>query len=256
MKKILTALFIGLYFIAPTIIKAQEYDDLLVLYVDEKYEKCYSKSLKYQVNDKTKNDPLPYLYCSMSLYGMSQDHKYKESYPKAYTNALKFAAKYRKKDKEFAYKEESLEYLELLKTVILEEADNYILKGEEKYYRKAKGIVKKATKLDPDCRGAVLLHGELEILAKNKSEGKKIRIAGLEGVKKIGDDIQFGDMTETQQRYFKYAVIFSAKLQLEKDPTMAKEIISIGQPYFGEEREDCLLEDNSDFVEAYKLITG
>ena len=51
------------------------YEDLLVLYVNEDFKNCYNKSLKYTVKDKTKKDPLPYLFVSKACYEMSQDHK-------------------------------------------------------------------------------------------------------------------------------------------------------------------------------------
>ena len=40
------------------------YENLLVLYVNEDYKNCFNKSLKYTVKDKTKKDPLPYLFAS------------------------------------------------------------------------------------------------------------------------------------------------------------------------------------------------
>ncbi|MFT5305267.1 MAG: hypothetical protein ACI9N1_000651 [Flavobacteriales bacterium] len=256
MKKLLTALALALYLLAPGKVTAQEYEDLLVLYVDEKYEKCYDKSIKYTLNDKTKNDALPYLFCSMALYEMSRDHKYIEMFPKAFKDCLGYAAKYRKKDEELAYRSESIEHIETLKKVILEEADNYILEGEEKYYKKALSTVKKVVKIDPDDRGSELLRGELEILTKNKSEGRKMVKEAMTKIDLIGEDVQFSDMTLTQQMYLKYSLIFSAKLANAKDPELAKSIIAKGQAYFGEPREDCLIDDNSDFIKAYKLITG
>ena len=83
------------------------YEDLLVLYVNEDFKNCYNKSLKYTVKDKTKKDPLPYLFVSKACYEMSQDHKYTEEFPKARKTALSYAVKYRKKDKEYQFKEDS-----------------------------------------------------------------------------------------------------------------------------------------------------
>ncbi|MCB0765446.1 MAG: hypothetical protein KDB84_12110, partial [Flavobacteriales bacterium] len=74
------------------------YEDLLVLFVDEKYEKCLGKAEGYTLMDDTKKDPLPFLYMSMCFMEMSKDEKYQADYPKAAKDALKFAEKYRKKD--------------------------------------------------------------------------------------------------------------------------------------------------------------
>ena len=73
------------------------YDDLLVLLVNEEYKDCFNKSVKYTLKDKTKKDPLPYLFAAKSSFEMSRDHKYTEEFPKAYKTAMSYAAKYRKK---------------------------------------------------------------------------------------------------------------------------------------------------------------
>ena len=52
------------------------YDDLLVLLVNEDYKDCFNKSIKYTTKDKTKKDPLPYLFAAKSAYRMSRDHKF------------------------------------------------------------------------------------------------------------------------------------------------------------------------------------
>ena len=44
------------------------YDDLLVLLVNEEYKDCYNKSIKYTLKEKTKKDPLPYLFAAKSSY--------------------------------------------------------------------------------------------------------------------------------------------------------------------------------------------
>lgn len=257
MKKLLFTLLLGISFLTPTTSSfGQEYEDLLVLLVDEDYEKCFDKAIKYTEKEDTKNDPLPYLYAAQALFEMSRDHKYVETFPNAYKDALSFAGKYRKQDKAYAYRSDAEPFIEKLKTIILEEIDNFLLDADEKAYKKALGLMKKVVKFDPDCAGSVLLWGELEILTKNKTEGKKIVVEGFKLIDKIGTDIQFGDMTQSQQLYLKYSLMFSAKLVLERDLARAREIISIGQPYFGEERDDLLLEDTSDFKKLYKEITG
>jgi hypothetical protein len=256
MKKLILALCLGLYLFTPTISMAQEYEELLVLLVDEKYEKCFDKSMKYIENDKTKNDPMPYLYASQALYAMSQEHKYSEIFPKAYKDAISFAKKYRKKDKAYAYREDAEPFLEKMKLTILEEIENYNLEATEKAYKKSLGFMKKVQPIDPNCVGSMLLRAELEILTKNKSEGRKMFAKAMEEVRKIGVDIQFEDLTLSQQKYLKYTLIFVSQNYVEVDLTKARDIISIGQPYFGEDNEACLIEDTEDFKTVYKKITG
>ena len=73
---------------------------------------------------------------------MSQDHKYTEEFPKARKTALSYAVKYRKKDKENKYKEDSEEYINNFKLNIIEELEK-LEEGTEKTYSKAVGLTKK-----------------------------------------------------------------------------------------------------------------
>lgn len=255
MKKLLVILSLISYTSGNTIF-SQEYQDLLILYVDEKYEKCFGKALNYTENEKTKKHPLPYLYVSMASFGMSQDHQYSENWPKAYSTALSFAKKYRKKDPENTYAEDSQGYIDQLKEIIYEDVENYMLTDTEKGYKKAAGILKKVCAFDPKDHGARLLWGELEIRTKNQTEGKKIVAAAIDLIKTIGTDLQFGDLTQMQQKYLRKSLMEYASFIDEKDHAKAIEVISMGQPFFYEEREDCLLDDNEEFKKLYDEITG
>ena len=108
--------------------RAQEkqYDDLLVKYVDEKYEDCLAKAERYTQNDNTKRDPLPYLYMSMCLFEMSKIPKYQEmdDYKKADRDALKWAEKYRKKDKNKEFFNNYEDYWSELNTMAQESGMN------------------------------------------------------------------------------------------------------------------------------------
>ena len=48
----------------PTFAQKHVYEDLLVKFVDEKYEDVLAKAQGYVDNDETKKDPLPYLCIS------------------------------------------------------------------------------------------------------------------------------------------------------------------------------------------------
>jgi len=255
MKKLLVILSLIFYSSVHTVL-SQEYQDLLILYVDEKYEKCFVKAINYTENEKTKKHPLPYLYVSMASFGMSQDHQYSENWPKAYSTALSFAKKYRKKDPDNTYAEDSQEYIDQLKEIIYEDVENYMLTSTEKGYKKAAGILKKVCAFDPKDHGARLLWGELEIRTKNQTEGKKIVAAAIDLIKTIGTDVQLGDLTEIQQRFLRKSLMEYALFIDVKDHEKAIEIISMGQPFFYEEREDCLLDDNEEYKKLYDEITG
>jgi len=235
---------------------AQDYMDLLALITDEKYEKCLYKCEKLMAGEKTKKEPLPYLYASMCYYEMSRDNKYNEDYPKAFKSALSYLGKYRKKDKSYEYREDAEDYIENIKIILLEEVENNALAGTEKSAKKTASLMKKVIAFDPNDYGAQLIQGLNYILSKNKTEGKRVVAEAMKKIKTIGTDIEFGDLTESQQLYLKYALMEYAKFQLPIDPVAAKETINLGHQFFYEKRDDCLIDDNSDFKELYDKITG
>lgn len=228
----------------------KEYMDLLVLYVDEDYEKCVKKAEKYMEKDETKRDALPYLYSSMSYYEMSRDHKYSEAYPRAYKTSLSYLAKYRKKDKDFIYKDDALEFTEKIKFEIGEQVDNYLLTGTDKDLRKIKSLLKKLVKIDPDDVGAQLLLGVYYIYTKDKSSGKIEIKEALEKLEGLGSEIKFDELTASEQYFLKEGLIAYYELKREADPAEAKKILLLGKPYYKEEQEDLLIENYSDYLKA------
>jgi antitoxin component HigA of HigAB toxin-antitoxin module len=254
MKKLMFAGILFVLFTKTVAVSAQEYQDLLMLYVDEKYDKCLSKCEKYTESDKTKNDALPFLYASMCLYEMSKDHKYITDYPNAYADALAWAGKYRKKDKSYTYKSEALPFIEKLKHEILEEIDNAFLEGTEKSFKKALGTIKKILIFDPECIGTELLRGEIEILLKNKAEGTKMVIAAMKKVDEVGKTVEFGSMSETQQIYLKFALMTKAKLTEKTSKTQARDIMGKGHQFFYKERPDQKYDYTTDFKEYYDKL--
>src|SRR6056297_116367 len=90
----LIAVFIAVLCAPQVNAQEEEFDDLLILYVDGDYEKLINKAEKYSDDDDTRRDPRPYLYLAKAYYGMSKDEKYAEEYPRAFRDALKYAARY------------------------------------------------------------------------------------------------------------------------------------------------------------------
>ncbi len=232
----------------------EQFEDLMVLFADEKYEKCIAKAAKYSQKEKTKKHPLPFLYLSMSYYEMSRDHKYKEDYPKAYKSSLSYAAKYRKKDKGYAYEEDSFEYIETLKSVIIEEVENYCAEGTLKSNKKALGLMKKMIAIDPSDRGAALMRAMFEIRTNNKTQGKKLLATAKKDIESIGTDVMFDDMSPETQYMLRFALINYANFIKDKDIIEARKAISLGHQYFYAENEDYQKEYDIDFKETYDQI--
>jgi hypothetical protein len=251
--KFFSLIFISIQLLAPLQVKSQgDFMDLLLLFVDEKYDICFHKSLKYTEKEKTKKHPLPYLYISMASFEMSQDHKYTNMYPKAFKTSLSYLSKYRKKDKGFEYKDDSEDFIEKIKMILAEEIENYMTEGTETTYGKAAGITKKICSIDPSDYGSKLLYGHLCILTKNRSTAKEFIKPSLEYIKALPEDkFAFKNMTLSQQHYLKYALIELAKYQKNKNIINAQETIKLGEDYFYKKRDDCYLEDNSDFISLF-----
>ncbi|HRH37233.1 MAG TPA: hypothetical protein PK760_02740 [Flavobacteriales bacterium] len=154
MKKILTlAVFLLAY--GSGIAQKHVYEDLLVLYVDEKFEKCLMKAEAYTIADDTKKDALPFLYMSMCLFEMSKNEKYAVDYPKAARDAAKWAEKYRKKDKEKEYFGNYEDFWSELNTVSFQAGENML--DDPKGISKAKQIFDSMVGYYPENPGPWLL---------------------------------------------------------------------------------------------------
>ncbi len=237
-----------------------DYMELLVLYVDGDYEKCIKKSEKYMDDDDTKYDPLPYLYTSMCFYEMSRDHKYVEDYPRAYKECLKYLSKYRRKDEEFLYKKDALDFIEKIKFEVAEQIENYELGGTEKDYRKSKSLLKKLVRIDPDDVGVQLLLGIHYIKAKDKSSGKaeiKEALAKLDEEDDEFDyELDFSEMTPSQQYYFKEALIAYYNYREQNYPEEAKEILMLGKPFYKADNEHLEIDNYQDYTKLIQEIAG
>ena len=234
---------------------AQEYADLLSLLVSEEYEKVLRKADRYNQNDKTKKDPLPYLYYSEASYKMSLDHKYQELYPKSYKTAISYAIKFSKKDKEHAYQEDALDYFEELRVVIGEEVENYLAEDTERGIKKGLSLVKKMSGFSPNDRGVVLTRSLLEILSGNKAEGRKVLVQAWKGVEEVGsENLKFEEMSEQTQYNLRFALMQYATYAKKSDIVKAQNIIAFGHQYFYGENEDYQKDYSEDYKELYDEI--
>lgn len=224
------------------------YDDLLVLLVNEDYKDCFNKSIKYTTKDKTKKDPLPYLFAAKSAYRMSRDHKFTEEFPKAYKTAISYTTKYRKKDKKYIYKEDAEEFINEFKLNIYEEIENYILEATEKTYGKALGLSRKVFYMDPDDFGAKLLFSTLCAITKDRTTAREYFMICEPKLKECGDNkFTLKHMTKSQQLFLRLSIIEYAKYYKEKDKTKAKEIIGYGKHLFYDENDFSKIEYSLDY---------
>lgn len=232
MKRLIISLTVGLWMFTPVMTQAQEFEDLLNLYIDEKYEKLTQKAYNYTQNDKYRKNPIPYIYCSMGYYEMSKDMSYMEDYPRAQNDALKYAIKFRKKDKKLEHWDDHQDYISELRTTVLEDAENQL--GTEKTIKKAHKIYRYLTDLDPSDGAAWLMRGYCEARMRMVTE------AGKHVNKKAGTIIlglnKIEDLHEEQQNLMKFGLITYSGYLLDNGMTdSAKTVIDLGFKWFEED---------------------
>ncbi|MFM1931558.1 MAG: hypothetical protein RL226_861 [Bacteroidota bacterium] len=220
------------------------YDDLLELIVDKKYERCLYKAMKYTEEEKTTKDPLPYLYVSMAYFKIdqSEDETLKAKYDnKAFKESLKYAVKYRKKDKESLYYAEFAEFFSELREKTMVQAEQEM--GEEKYTR-SKGTYKYLCDIDANDVGAWIMKGYSEYMLKSKKDAT----LSWDEAKKIVSEGRAEGLRDEQLRLFKKGVITLAEMfDAEGSRSEAEAWLEIGKPFF---------ENEKDFMVTYRTIVG
>ncbi len=147
-------------------------EKLRELYNLEKYEDCMFKADRLSQSDKHSKDPEPYLYMSMSMYKISlQDNEeLKEAYKDPIADAIKFALKYKMKDKKLELYEANKSYFITLKQAAVNQASTPLRSSE---YRKASSIYGNILKLEDDP-AIKFIKGFCEIKLRNPAMGNKL----------------------------------------------------------------------------------
>jgi hypothetical protein len=256
MKRVLILFALFLYAGAKQV-SAQEYQDLEVLWIDQKYEKLIEKAEHYTEKEKSKNDALPYLYMCKGLYRISLIEKYKthETYRKAESDALSYAVKYKKKDKNGTYKADAEAFFAEMKKTYFEQTENYMM---AKDYKKSLAIIKKVVQFDDKNPGAWLVKGVCEYEMKNKAEAILNTDLGVKLVKEISN---FGEMYEVDQNFMRFALMTYAEYLMGplKDMSKAKMVINLGYQYYNKVKDDAgdPIVENQKYVDLYnRLVNG
>ncbi|WKZ67118.1 MAG: hypothetical protein QY325_04130 [Flavobacteriales bacterium] len=230
MKKAIT---LALFWLLAAGASAQKhvYEDLLVLFVDEKYEKCMFKAEGYTLADDTKKDPLPFLYISMCLFEMSKQEKYAADYPKAARDAVKWAEKYRKKDKDKEFFANYEDYWAELNTVSYQAGENLL--DDPKGISKAKQIFDGMVGYYPENAGAWLMLALSQYKSNLNKEGDLSVQAFDKALAAAGD---IGTLPKDQRTLLKNALIRYADYLVSKGQRdRAKQYAAKGKDHFMEE---------------------
>ncbi|MBK9176913.1 MAG: hypothetical protein IPM46_11385 [Flavobacteriales bacterium] len=230
MKKFLT-LTAFLLVQAAAFAQKHVYEDLLVLYVDEKYEKCLMKAEAYTMAEATKKDALPFLYMSMCLFEMSKQEKFAVDYPKAARDAVKWAEKYRKKDKDKEFFSNYEDYWAELNTVSFQAGENLL--DDPKGVSKAKQLFDGMVGYYPENPGAWLMLAMSQYKSNLLKEGDLSVKAFDKAIAAAGD---IATLPKDQRTLLKNALIRYADYLVGKGQRdRAKQYASLGKDQFMEE---------------------
>lgn len=225
MKKILLLATFILGLVMSASAQPPKYDDLLILFASEKYEKLLSKAEKYTQDKDTKKHALPYYFMSHALYNMSKDTKYTADpeFKKAFKDAIKYAGKCRKMDKDSTVYLDKREFFSDLKNDVVETIMNELESGG---HGKCKGLVFNVYKLTPNDVGAQYLQGAISMIQGDRSTANDIfkkagtdldAIKSVDGWKKEDFDMLRIGLVEAAQAYVQ-----------NRQPEKAKEIMNKG----------------------------
>ena len=208
------------------------YEDLLVLLIDEKYKQCLSKSLNYSEKEDCRKDPLPYLYISMCYYEMSKLEEYDEDYPKAFRDALKYAKKFRKKDKNVEFFHNYEDYWSELNTDCAGVAEIYM---DEMAWSKAKRYYDYMVNYHPENPGAWLHYSLAQKKYGQVREADESLMKFDETLAAIPD---LGNLSEDQKKLLKSALIkYAEELESEGSKTTALEYLEKGRELYRGDKE-------------------
>ncbi len=196
-----------------------KYDDLLMYYTDENWEKLIKSAEKYTLSDKTKSDPLAHLWLAKGLYKMSLSGTDDETYKNAYKDAIGAMGKFIKLDKSGDIAREEEKFVNEFKMSVVENIGNDM--GNPK---KAAGWVTKYYKLDMNSIGAKYLEGACKFLDSDKTSANtlwKDADAKLKAIESTGID----SWMEADKELLKIGVMKTAECyismkQVEKAKTL------------------------------------
>jgi hypothetical protein len=217
------------------------YDDLIIYYADGSYEKLLKRAEKYTISDKTKKDPIPFLYLSKCNFEMSKDQKWLEKYPKAFNDAIRFAGNVIKKDKTGEIYDDNINYFTELKVAVVEDIKNLVDEGS---YPKLMGYIAKLHRFSKDDVGSYFLRAASQYQQKDKGGGKlsqKEAWERLDAVTSI-DDWRPIDLEMLRIGVIEYC---NAQINVMRQTDPAKKLLGKVKQWF---------EDDEIFMEYYDKI--
>lgn len=208
------------------------YDDLLIYFADGDYEKLVKKAEKYTDDDDTKNDALPYVYCSKGYFEMSRDQKYADDYPKAYNDAIKFAGKALRKDDNGEVFSAHKVYFTDLKKAIYEDLRNMV---DQDDYNRMRGTIMKLQRVDPNDVGSHFLMTAALFQIKDKSGAKRQLKEALEVLDQV-ESVE--DWRKVDKDMLKLGIFEYCRYRIDsRQEKYAKDVLNKVKQWFEDDEE-------------------
>ncbi len=208
-----------------------KYDAILFMVIDKDFEKALSKAEKYTKRKASRKDPEPYLLMSMAYYEISKDESMREEFPRAFRDAVKYAYKGARYDKENEVIGKYDKYLTELKVELMREARFYYDEGS---WRKSVTNAKYVTRIDSEDLPATLLKGLAEMKSRNEYQAKMT----FEEAEKMAKQLSPGSFKSEMLPFLRFGIMEYATMMKENgEKDKAEPMLALGQRTFEDDQE-------------------
>lgn len=242
---ILSVIFVTNYsIVALTQVQGGQHQKLFDLFAFEKYESCAYKAEIMSENDKYRRDSEVYLYLAMCFFEISRmdPDDLDEEYKNPLVDAMKYAAKYYKKDKKKELYDTNKEFLTKLKASGIARGRSWYNKDKA---RKAASIYNRIIKFDPDDN-VRFMKGVCDLLALNSQGGLYVKQA-MAGINKNYRDAEYRPDRISEPLLIEGFMIYADHLLKVGQEDSAKATIIIARD---------LLADNKDLERKFNDLHG
>ncbi|MGE4289351.1 MAG: hypothetical protein AB7E36_11710 [Salinivirgaceae bacterium] len=149
------------------------YEKLAKLYSQAKYESCLFKADDYTFKSESSKDAEPFLYMSLCFYqlSISEDSDIREDYKDGFKQAVNYAGRFIKKDKEGEMYNDNIDFINHLKEMQKKEIKEVFDKAD---YRKTVAAAKLFSKLNrEEDLSFTYFIGLNEVMSNNVSQGER-----------------------------------------------------------------------------------
>lgn len=227
-------------------VKGGQHSKLFDLYAMEKYEDCAFKAENMVMNEKYKKDPEPLLYLSMCMLKISKmdSSELDQQYKDPLKESLKYAKKFRAKDKDSSMYMQNLLFFDELKVVAIYHANSLYNQNQ---YGKAGAFLTMINAFDNDDNNVRFMKGVCDVLAKNAAEGSKNINDAMKGLILSRGDSAFKPDNTSEPLLAEAMIIYADYLSKNKMEDSAKATMSAAKNFFP---------DNWEVKNQYNLLHG